>query len=118
MKEPKDWPPTLRTGFLRQWQERPETEALNLRGESWSYAELGRRAAAVAHALERVRQDADPPLVGILASRSISAFAGILGTLFAGYGYLPLNPKFPAGRLRRLLEMSGCRTVVIGPEAV
>ncbi|HVT99793.1 MAG TPA: amino acid adenylation domain-containing protein, partial [Acidobacteriaceae bacterium] len=42
--------------------------------------------------------------VGILASRSVETYAGVLGTLWAGAAYVPVNPDTPEERLIRILE--------------
>jgi amino acid adenylation domain-containing protein len=68
-----------------------------------SYAELERRALAVA---ERLRADGvgTESVVGVLADRSVLAVAGIWGVLLAGAAYLPMDTKYPDGRIRTLLD--------------
>jgi amino acid adenylation domain-containing protein len=44
--------------------------------------------------------------VGILASRSLEAYAGVLGTLWSGAAYVPINPHTPEDRLIRILQMT------------
>src|SRR5262249_5220119 len=56
------------------------------------------------------------PFIGLLAHRSITAYAGILGILATGRGYLPLHPKFPPQRTRTMLESSGANVVIVGEE--
>ncbi|MCK5055222.1 MAG: amino acid adenylation domain-containing protein, partial [Candidatus Aminicenantes bacterium] len=46
-------------------------------------------------------------LVGILVGRTIEMITGILGILKSGSGYVPLNPKVPAGRNAYILEECG-----------
>src|SRR5262249_51529926 len=58
----------------------------------------------------------EPPLTALLAARSASAYAAILGALLAGHGYVPLNPRFPARRNAPMLERSGARTLVVDAE--
>ena len=52
----------------------------------------------------------------MFASRSVDAFAGILGILLRGHGYVPLNPRFPALRNRDMLERARCRVLLVDPE--
>ena len=65
-----------------------------------SYADLASGAARLAGALA-------PHLatrrVGILGSRSLAAYVGIAGAAWAGAAYVPLNLKWPAERLIRLM---------------
>ncbi len=73
-----------------------------------TYGDLDRRAASVATALRR--HGAGPDVVVALhASRSLHLAAGLLGVLKAGAAYLPLDPEYPAERLRLTLTDSGAR---------
>ena len=101
------------SGFLRSQEEFPERPALAVAGEELSYAELGTRAGVIAAAIAERAPDGAPPLTAVFASRSTTAFAGVLGALWAGHGYVPLNPSFPAERCRGMLERSGCRTLIV-----
>src|SRR4029077_4754200 len=86
-------------------------------GETLTYADLRRKAGQLASLLLRTEAP-NSPLVAILAYRSVTAYAGILGILAAGKGYVPLNPKFPAERTRKMMILSGCNQVIIGNECV
>src|SRR5262249_11764939 len=44
-------------------------------------------------------------------------YAGVLGALMRGHGYVPLNPNFPVARTREMLDRSGAGTVIVGEEA-
>lgn len=78
--------------------------ALSVDGRSVSYGELAALAQRVARWLTG-RPSRPPGFVCILASRSVEAYAGILGTCWAGDTYVPLNPKLPEARLAQLLSM-------------
>jgi D-alanine--poly(phosphoribitol) ligase subunit 1 len=69
-----------------------------------SYSELAVLAQRTAAWINR---DAARPrgFVAILASRSLEAYAGVLGAGWAGDAYVPLNPKLPEDRLATLLEI-------------
>jgi amino acid adenylation domain-containing protein len=71
-----------------------------------SYAELERRALAVAERL-RANGVGTESVVGVLADRSVFAVAGIWGVLLAGAAYLPMDTKYPDGRIRALLDDAG-----------
>jgi len=51
--------------------------------------------------------------VGILASRSVEAYAGVLGACWAGDAYVPLNPQLPEDRLIQLLRIIKPVAVVV-----
>ena len=67
----------------------------------------------MAHLLTHQRSIVPTPLTAVFAARSQSAFIGILGALFRGHGYVPLNPKFPADRTRHMLEASECSAIIV-----
>jgi amino acid adenylation domain-containing protein len=99
---------------VARWGDLP---ALVVNGERLSYRQLAGKAAALASTIDRFEEGSNP-LVGLLAHRSVNAYAGVLGILGAGKGYVPLNPKFPAERTRSMLLLSGCRTLVVGSECL
>ncbi|MCK9518482.1 MAG: LLM class flavin-dependent oxidoreductase [Dehalococcoidia bacterium] len=79
--------------------------------ESLTYAELDRRANQLARhllALGLRREE----IVGIALDRTPALVVAVLAVLKAGGAYLPLDPHYPSGRLRFMLEDSGARFVV------
>ncbi len=90
----------------------PHRPALVVAGTSSSYRQLGDLAATIAALL------ADPgngavERVGILASRSLEAFAGILSACWAGVTFVPLNPKYPEERLATIIRNSQLSAIVL-----
>ena len=108
---------SLRDGFLRAAATMPDRPALEVAGETLTYARLHDLAAGLAATLERERPASDPPLTAVFGARSVTAFAGVLGALLRGHGYVPLNPKFPADRTRVMLERSGCEAMIVDAAA-
>ncbi len=108
----------LVAGFLRSVQRHPSRPALEVDGETLTYAELHARATALAGALRRHDTAAGPPLTALLAARSATAFAGVLGALLRGHGYVPLNPRFPAARNRAMLERAQARALIVDERSV
>lgn len=95
----------------------PDRPALEVAGATLTYSELHRRALGIAGMLlKREPSSAAPQLTGVFASRSVDAFAAVLGILLRGHGYVPLNPRFPLLRNRDMLERAGCRVVVVDPQ--
>ncbi|WP_284333086.1 non-ribosomal peptide synthetase, partial [Dyella flagellata] len=88
--------------FEEQVARDPEAVALIVGEEQFSYAQLNRRANAIAYRLiqEGVKPD---ERVAICAQRSIGMVAGWLGILKAGGAYVPLDPAHPGERLRQIL---------------
>ena len=107
---------TLRSGFLRSVERFPDREALVVGDARLTYAELNERARRIAATLDR-HAPAEGKLTAVLGHRHPTAFAGILGALLRGHGYVPLNPTFPASRSRAMLERSGARALVVDATA-
>ena len=105
----------LIAGFERSARQFAFREALVVGDEHLTYLDLQLLADRIASAVVRYEQKSSP-LAAILAYRSVIAYAGILGILAAGKGYVPLNAKFPIERTRKMLEYSECQVIVIGQE--
>ena len=85
----------------------PARLAIACEGRELSYGELADQARRIAAALVKGRGWRDDegtlPRVGILASRSIEACTGLLGTSWAGGTYIPIGLKSPEDRLLTIL---------------
>jgi amino acid adenylation domain-containing protein len=68
-------------------------------------------------ALLEHKPDARVPLTAVFGHRTVTAFAGVLGVLARGHGYVPLNPSFPPARNRAMLERAGCEAIVVDSRA-
>ncbi len=79
------------------------------------YSELRHLAQRVAGWL-RSTAGPKPARVGILASRSVEAYAGILGVSWAGAAYVPFSVKSPEDRLVQLLERTQLQALIVDQE--
>ncbi|MEU7907359.1 non-ribosomal peptide synthetase [Actinoplanes sp. NPDC049118] len=110
----RDVPGATLTGlFARRVAAAPHAVALTGPAGEVSYAELDRRADAVAHAL-RERGVGRGAVVGLLADRTVEAVAGLFGVLRAGAAYLPLDPWHPDGRIDQVLRDAGAPLCLVG----
>ncbi|GAA2356923.1 hypothetical protein GCM10010432_09390 [Catellatospora methionotrophica] len=89
----------------------PDRPAVRWRGRSVTYGQLWEQAGRVAAAL-RGHGVRPGDTVGICARRSADLVAGVLGILRAGCAYLPLDPAYPADRLRYMLDQAGAGVLV------
>ncbi|MDC0720415.1 non-ribosomal peptide synthetase/type I polyketide synthase [Nannocystis bainbridge] len=89
----------------------PERIAVVAESGSWTYAELDRRADAIAAELQR-RGARRGTLVAVCADRSCELLAGLLGVLRAGAAYVPLDPEHPRERLEFMLADCGAPLVL------
>ena len=111
MRESMRSEPQLWTGFLQSCEQFPERPAIDV-GHEVSYRELAGRAQRIAASIQRLTTP-DVPLTAVFAYRSDTAYAGVLGALMAGHGYVPLNRTFPVERTRLMLERSRCQSIVV-----
>jgi D-alanine--poly(phosphoribitol) ligase subunit 1 len=84
--------------FYKQACDHPDRHALYVAGVSYSYGELADLAARAGAALGPARK------VGVLASRSVGTYVGVLGACWCGAAYIPLSPKLPVERLAYMLK--------------
>ena len=105
-------PPLLvHAEVLAQAARAPEVIAVTAAGQHLSYGELACRAGLLARRLRARGVGPDVP-VGLYLQRSPDMMVGVLGVLAAGGAYLPLDPSYPAERLRRMLEDAGVPVLV------
>ena len=98
--------PALYQRFLRGLALSPDGPALRIGSEEVTYRALHEHALTLAGSLGSAK------VVGVLAGKSVTAYAGILAGLYAGATVVPLHPDFPPSRTRRMLELSGTAAVI------
>lgn len=89
----------------------PRAVALVVDEKRISYGELAGLARQIAGWLHR----APTRTVGILASRSLETYAGVLGTLWSGAAYVPITPNIPEDRLIRILQLTRMDALIVDP---
>jgi amino acid adenylation domain-containing protein len=89
----------------------PDRVAVVCGDRQLTYAELNRKADALAARLRRLGVGPDT-LVGLAAEPSEAMVAALVGILKAGGGYLPLDPGYPAERLAFMLADSGAPVLI------
>ena len=103
----------LWSGFLRSSEKFADRPALFAESKFLKYSELRETACRVAATIQAHLDPGKTPLTAVFAYRSPTAFIGVLGSLLAGNGYVPLNRTFPIERTQVMLERSGCRSIVV-----
>ena len=106
----------LASGFFESAERFPERPALAVGNENISYQSLRQEVARIGATIQSVG-DHQSGVIALLAHRSKTAYACVLGILAAGKGYAPLNPKFPLDRTLRMLTLSGCSILIAGAES-
>ncbi|HEV7158724.1 MAG TPA: non-ribosomal peptide synthetase [Caulobacteraceae bacterium] len=94
----------------------PDRGAIECSGRTLTYQALVARAAELAASLRQLGAEAET-VVGVCVERSIEHAVATLGVLWSGAAFLPLDPAWPADRLRWILDDAGAR-IVIASEAM
>lgn len=102
--------PALTARFRRGLDTCSAGVALQVGRRSVGYEELNEMALRLAGAL--LATDEPPRVVGVLTGQSVTAYAGILGVLYAGCTVVPLHVDFPTARTRYMLEVAGVTAVI------
>ena len=102
---------TLHAEFSRQASQTPDQIAVRFGQQSLTYSEVESRSNQIARFLSK--QGVQPgDLVGICVERSENMLVTLFGILKSGAGYVPLDPAYPADRLRYMCDHSGLKLVV------
>ncbi|MFF8860936.1 amino acid adenylation domain-containing protein [Streptomyces sp. NPDC015139] len=99
-------PTTLVALWERQAAATPDAVAVVAGAHRATYADVDRRATALAAEL-RARGIGPEILVGVCLGRSVEMVVALLGILKSGAAYLPLDPGYPADRLRHMTTDAG-----------
>ncbi|WP_282794112.1 amino acid adenylation domain-containing protein [Streptomyces sp. CC224B] len=107
--------PVVHKRFETHAEDTPDATAVVCAGQRMTYAELNAEANRFAHFLAR-HGCGRGAKVGICLDYSIDMVTAILGTLKAGAAYVPLDPSYPAARLRLLLgQLPDLALIVASP---
>ncbi|WP_080427097.1 non-ribosomal peptide synthetase [Burkholderia ubonensis] len=90
----------------------PERPAVEYRDVVLSAGELNARANRTAHRLLAAVELKPDALVAICMHRSERLMEAILAVWKCGAAYIPIDPNFPAARIRTILEDSGADLVI------
>ena len=102
---------------IERWVDRtPSAVAVSQGDEVLSYGELDRRARSIAARLKREGVDSTDR-VAILMNRSSDLIAAILGVLWAGAAYVPLDPASPHKRNGWIIEDARPAVVLVDAES-
>ncbi|MCU0641450.1 MAG: amino acid adenylation domain-containing protein [Candidatus Margulisbacteria bacterium] len=88
----------------------PDNIALSCNGRQITYRELNDRAlrlAALIRSYGLVKNN-----IGIATQKTVAAYVGVLGVLYAGCSYVPLNPKHPARRLASIIRNAAISAII------
>ena len=104
----------LATRLFRPMERYSRLTALKLGNQSITYEDLNQKALAFGGLLARygIRDQK----IGIATERSFSAYIGILGAIYAGCSYVPINQNLSKAKIEHIVRSSGIK-VLVGDES-
>lgn len=90
----------------------PHSIALYEQDQAITYARLAEKVTRISHQLRRA-QIAPGTVVGLAAERSEAYMAGMLAIIQVGACFMPLDPSYPAERLRYMLADAAAPLVLV-----
>lgn len=112
---PMSGPPPLLVQFRDTVSRYPRNSAVEMEGVSYTYVTLLQEAERMSTKLRElgVKQG---DLVGLAFGRSFSHIVGILSAWIVGAAFLPLDPCYPADRVRCIMHEAAPR-IILGPQS-
>ncbi|GAA1004417.1 hypothetical protein Aple_072040 [Acrocarpospora pleiomorpha] len=95
--------------FARRVEQHPQAVAFRTATAELTYAELDRRARALAVRLHRLPPES---VVGVRLSLGLDLPVAALAILYAGAVYLPLDPSNPDDRLNYMIDDSDAQVII------
>ncbi|MFJ7208080.1 amino acid adenylation domain-containing protein [Streptomyces sp. NPDC098789] len=102
--------------FAATARRHPDAVALDIDGARLTYAELEAVAGRLAGALVSAAGGRVPRRVGLLALRSLTAYAGYLAVQRLGATVVPLHPDFPPSRTATVVAAAELDCVLTQPQ--
>jgi len=99
--------------LFERMEEAADEPALEVDGRIISYGELFEKAMLVAAGL--IEHGATSETIGLVGQRKASSYIGLLGVIFAGCSFTPINPKYNDLRIKSMLDGSNIRFLVGDP---
>jgi D-alanine--poly(phosphoribitol) ligase subunit 1 len=99
------------SSVLRSCIEHPNRNAFFINGSYFTYSQLAERIAATQQSLKHAVRSGEK-FIGLITNNDIDTYGGLLGTLFSGIAYVPLNASNPTERSMEILRQAGIRTVI------
>ncbi|KAK2763665.1 hybrid nrps pks [Colletotrichum kahawae] len=101
------WPETVLHRIDRIASQQPNSLAItNGFASSLTYCGLKRRVQAIAQTLLQSTGGRRSGLIGVFCEPSVDAVCALLGAMWAGFAYVPLDPTLPPERLAVLVRTS------------
>lgn len=97
-------------GFLRSYERFPQKTALIVHNKEFTFEWVYKQAADIAATISSVSKEEH--FIGLYTDNNECTYAGLLGILMAGKGFVPLNHKFPDERLKKIISDAGIKHIL------
>lgn len=108
---------TVLAAFSKQVKKNAALTALKFKETELSYEELDKRSNRLAHLLI-THGVTHNTLVPVCLQSPLDMVIGIWGILKAGGAFVPMDPEFPADRLKYMVENTGASLVITDPSCI
>lgn len=112
-------PDTFLANFVRVAERHAARTAVVFEDQVWSYRDLELAANRIANWLQQYQASAGEErsqFIGLCLDRSATAIATMIGVMSAGAAFVPLDPDYPAERLRLMVEDAGIQLILCDPK--
>lgn len=101
----------LYSEFIKNVNKYPSNIAIATLNNQITYEKLHAKAAGIA---EMLLSQKIPPcsIIGVFQDKSIEQISTVLGILFAGCTYLPIDTKSPIDRICNIIDISGVSAII------
>ena len=100
--------------FYPHLDRRPNTVAVRHGKNILTYAQLDQQSTTLA--AEILKQSPGSGIIGVSTTRNMQMMVAVLAILKSGKAYLPLDPDYPADRLKQMIEDSRIDLCICLPE--
>ena len=87
-------------GFLYTYKTNPDSIAITIDNDSYSYGEVYEIAFQISSKLSTEKS----LLIGVYTDNNIYTYAALVGILLSGKGFVPLNSNYPDDRIKSIIQ--------------
>ena len=101
---------TIGSKLFRKMGSFGDRTAIRLGNETISYNVLNNRALQLASLIGNVKVSSNS--IGIIGQRNFTTYISIVGSVFSGHTYVPINTKYTQSTIYKIIEDSGIELLV------
>lgn len=106
-------PPVFITDIIADIaRQRPYETAIRSGAAVVSYRQLMEEISRIRRYLLQVERLEPNSMIGVMMDRSEKMVAALMGILFSGAAYVPIDPAYPVSRIRHIIDDSAIKTVI------